>query len=65
MKGIDPYIETGGACHSSGRVVLWGRGDVGLKPWVLAVYRTGSRRGNFLFGSGEDQGDFEQVAVYQ
>ena len=28
MEGIDPYIETVGACHSTNRVVSWGFGYV-------------------------------------
>ena len=38
MKGIDPYIETGGACHWAGRVVAWGlRVDVGIDPYIETI----------------------------
>ena len=38
MEGIDPYIETVGACHSLYRVVAWGlRVDVGIDPYIETI----------------------------
>ena len=35
MEGIDPYIETIGACHSSYRVVARGFGSMeGIDPYI-------------------------------
>ena len=48
MEGIDPYIETGGASHSSHRVVAWGCGRLVAAPTVTF----GRVPFNVPFGSG-------------
>ena len=38
MKGIDPYIKTIGACHSTYRVVAWGFGRLGSRYYGCGIF---------------------------